>query len=502
MKTAALKIAALWAVLALACGCGGGGMSSGGGGSTTPQESVVISKTTTAPFNMAMSTAFQPAEWDYQFFGNNPDATMTLGKLGPHHIRLQGVSQGVPQGAADNFSTAWNFSVLDAIAQPVLGVGDHSPEFQIAKAPPFMYTGNDSNGANAFTDLTFAQFAGYAANLVQYYNIPGGFTANGNTYSSPGGQPITYWGIYNEPSINNNLDASEYVTMYNALVPAMQSVDPALKFVGLEMCCGSEDWALTFAQNVTAQVDVVASHYYSSCDQTDPDAMVMATIPGFVRSVQTIHSNLSPKFANVPIWVTENNVNADYSDNGMSACNPGQTFVTDLRGSSPFFAAWRPYVFSQFGKRGIVPMLYHWDYDADQQFGEVDYNTGTLQLGYWVDYWLGQEFPATAGSQLLSYTATDDAELETLPVINSDGSVVIMLANHAVNSPTDNNGPGVSLSVLVDISALGSFSSGTLVTIDSTTGASSGPVPAAVAPAAQMTLTLNGYSVAFLALNP
>lgn len=31
--------------------------------------------------------------------------------------------------------------------------------------------------------------------------------------------------------------------------------------------------------------------------------------------------------------------------NGVSACNPDQTFVTDQRGSSVFFAAWRPYVF-------------------------------------------------------------------------------------------------------------------------------------------------------------
>lgn len=474
--------------------------------SLTIGAAAVVASSPTGPFSLAMSTAFQPAEWDYQFFSNNaalnPSPQTTLGNLGPHHIRLQGISQGVPQGAAASTSTAWDFSVLDAIVQPVLGVGDHSPEFQIAKAPPFMYAGNDSS--NSFTSTTdFSGFATYAANLVRYYNIPGGFMANGNNYASPSGLPITYWGIYNEPSINNALTADQYVTLYNTLVPAMQAVDPTIKFVGLEMCCSSEDWASTFAQNVTAQVDAVASHYYSSCNQKDTDTMVMGTVPGFVTSVQTIHSNLSPQLANVPVWVTENNVNADYdAGNNMSACNPGQAFVTDLRGSSAFFAAWRPYVFSQFGKTGIVPLLYHWDYDADQQFGEVDYNTGAQQLSYWVDYWLGQEFPVTAGSQLLSYSATDDGELETLPVLNSDGSAVIMVANHTVNSPSDNNGPGSARSVLVDVSALGTFSSGTLVTIDSTTSASTGPTPVTVTPAARMTFNLNGYSVAFLALKP
>jgi hypothetical protein len=77
------------------------------------------------PFDVAMSTSFQPAEWDNQFFTLNPTATTPLGNLQPVHIRLQGVSQGVPQTTANT----WDFTVLDDVTQPVLGVGDHSPEF-------------------------------------------------------------------------------------------------------------------------------------------------------------------------------------------------------------------------------------------------------------------------------------------------------------------------------------------------------------------------------------
>jgi hypothetical protein len=412
------------------------------------------------------------------------------------------------------------FSVLDAITQPVLGVGDHSPEFQIAKAPPFLYQDND-NG-NSFLDPTFqdGQFAAYAQNLVQYYN-KGGFTANGTLYVSPAypTDTITWWGIYNEPNINNNMnsDPAEYVAMYNHLVPAMQITDQNIKFAALELAdfYGQVDaWVPTFVSGVTAHVDVLATHFYSTCDQTTDDAAIFASVAtsangnfNFVSDVQLLYSDMAanPALAGVPVWVTENNVNADYdAGNGISACN-GTPFVTDLRGSSPFFAAWRPYVFSALGKAG-VQALYHWDYGADQQFGEVDYNTGALQLSYWVDYWLGQEFPPTIppaqGSKLLQYTATDDAELETLPVVNSDGSVVIMVANHAVNAPTDNNGPGSPRTVLLDLSALGAFSSGSLLTIDQNTSVSSGPTAAGVTPAAQMTITLNGYSVAFLTLKP
>jgi hypothetical protein len=211
---------------------------------------------------------------------------------------------------------------------------------------------------------------------------------------------------------------------------------------------------------------------------------------------------VNPALASVPVWVTENNVNADFNaGNGMSACNPGQTFVDDVRGSSPFFAAWRPYVFSQLGKAG-VQALYHWDFDADPQYGEVNYNNDALQLSYWVDYWLGQTLPPTAGSQLLEYTSTDNADLETLAVVNSDNSVVVMVANHAVNASTDNNGPGVSKTVAVDVSALGTFSSGSLLVIDKNTNVAQGPTASPITPAAQTTITLDGYSVAFLTLKP
>jgi len=443
-------------------------------------------------FEVAMSTSFQPAEWDYQFFTLNPNGTAPLGNLQPAHIRLQGISQGVPQTTANT----WDFTVLDDVTQPVLSVADHSPEFQIAVAPAFMYDANHN-----FLDPSYTTFATYAQNLVRYYNT-GGFTSgDGSFHVSPSSYPITWWGIYNEPSINN-INATQYTKMYNTLVPLMQSVDPTLKFVAIELCCGSEDTFLpVFTSGVTEKVDVVAAHYYSSCDQKDTDADVLGTVPGFASSVQSIYSFLAtnPQLASVPVWVTENNVNADFDKGGgISACNGG-TFVTDLRGSSAFFAAWRPYVFSQLGK-ARVQALYHWDFDADKQFGEVDYSTGALQLSYWVDYWLQRMFPSPPGAELLSYTTTDTSDIEILPVVNIDGSVVVMVANYAVKSSGDNNGPGAPRTILIDTTAWGNFSSGSLLTIDANTNVASGPAASTVTPASQISVTLNGYGVAFLTL--
>jgi hypothetical protein len=219
----------------------------------------------------------------------------------------------------------------------------------------------------------------------------------------------------------------------------------------------------------------------------------------FYKELQT-----RPDLANTPVWVTENNVNADYEGaNGMSTCNPNQVFVDDHRGTSAFFAAWRPYVFSQLGKVGNQA-LYHWAYDSDQQYGEVDPN-GNTYLSYWVDQTLTNLYPSTPsspGPKILELSATDTTTVETLATENADGSVVVMVDDRAVASPTDNNGSGSPRTVVVDVSGLGSFTSASLLTIDATTNASTGPVAANVTPASRMTVTLPGYGTSWLVLKP
>jgi hypothetical protein len=252
-------------------------------------------------------------------------------------------------------------------------------------------------------------------------------------------------------------------------------------------------------------VNILSTHFYSSCNQKDSDTQLFGTVPGFVSDVGYFYQQLKTRadLAGVPVWVTENNVNADFNaGNGMSACNPGQKFVTDQRGTSAFFAAWRPYVFSQLSKAGNQA-LYHWDYDADQQFGEVDSNTGNIYLSYWVDLTLGQIFPSTpAPPGILALTVTDTSTIEILATKNSDGSAVVMIVDRAVHAANDNNGTGDPRTVIVDVSALGNFSSATSITIDGNTNAANGPPPVALAFSPQMTVVLGGYGVTFLTFKP
>ncbi|MFZ0662166.1 MAG: hypothetical protein WAM66_05695 [Acidobacteriaceae bacterium] len=466
---------------------------------------VAVGNAAAGALDEAMSTSFQIAEWTSNFFetypGNEttPGAATLLGNLGPQHVRMQILSQAIPETAA----RTWDFTMADASVQPILGVGDHSPEFQIATAPAFMYTsGTPSQGD--FTDATYQQFADYAANLVRYYN-KGGFTVGTTLYKSASAYPITWWGIYNEPNYNN-VTPEEYVTMYNTVVPAMQAVDQSLHFVALELGDAQgvdENYLPTFVANVTAQVDALGTHFYSSCNQMDTDSQLMGTIPTFASWVQYEYSELktNPALVDVPVWVTENNVNADYaSSNGMSMCNPTQKFVTDPRGSSPFFAAWRTYEFSALGKAG-VHALYDWSFDGDAQYGEFNSSTGQLQLSYWVDYWLSRMFPSTQGATIYSVKGTDESDVEVLAVKEPSGATVVMVSNHGAANANDDNGAGVPRTVLVDVSSLGTFTTAQEVVIDKNTSAATGPTEQAMAVAPQMQVTLDGYGVAFLVLH-
>lgn len=453
---------------------------------------------------LSMSTSLQLAPWSYQFLSLAPAAQARLGALYPSHTNVQAISGGIPLTAPG----AWDFTELNTMFGAVQSTGDHSPELQIATAPAFM---SDSSG-HILPD-SYSAFAQMSANMVRYYNT-GGFDAGGAHFESPAPYPVTWWGIFNEPN-GTGLTPQQYAALYNTVVPAMAQADPSIKFAALELSdfgTQAASYLPPFVEAVNAPVDVLATHFYSSCSQNDPDAQVFFTVLSFVSEVQYIYSQLAtnPALANVPIWVTENNVNADYNiGDGTSACNPGQPFVSDPRGTSPFFAAWRTLVFELLGTSG-VQALYHWSLGVDQQFGEVD-GAGNPYLSYWVDYYLSHWLPSPPGQDILQTTQAGcclwiyggsnpmGLDTHTLAARNVDGSVVILISNHAIDSSSDNNGRGTIRDIQLDLSALGTFTSATLVRLDATTP-QTGPVPVSLPFSPQMEVIMQGYGAALLRL--
>ena len=208
----------------------------------------------------------------------------------------------MPMKASSNPPQAsdWDFTGLDAVVQPVLGVTDHSPEYQIAVAPdlPGMLS---SSGQLIVNPADLATFAAYCANLVRYYNT-GGFEWGGKHFQSASSHPITWWGIFNEYNING-LTPSDYVELYDTVVPAMLAVDPTLQFSALEL--SDSDYQEEDPRNnlpafvapaasggVSAPVNVASTHFYSSCNQSDSDDQIFSTVPGFAQDVAYFYQEL------------------------------------------------------------------------------------------------------------------------------------------------------------------------------------------------------------------
>jgi hypothetical protein len=463
-----------------------------------------------------MNTQFQAAEWAQSFFPSVPSATTTLANLHPQHIRVYTNSLGIPERA----DKSWDFTVLNATLDPVIGVGDKSINLVLVEGPPGMCTNIGPNCV--LQPQNYAGFAQYAARMVQYYNTTTGFTDdNGVQHVHSSFTPITYWSIYTIPDLVG-MTPEQYADLYNQTVTAMQNAGSLvpLKFVALELSgdIDANNYAPGFLNAVTAQIDVVAQQDYAVCGWFYTDSVAMSAVPdSFAQFAQDFAHIVatSPKLSNAVLWMTENNVDADFQGSGCS--NP---FEIDPRGTSPFFAAWRPYVFSQWAQAGSH-MLVHSDFVQDASnmslmYAEVTYAAGQPYLSYWVDYYLGRYFPYCAPDEpasyctaepvsILTWTTSEPADAQTVEIFatrNTDGSVVVMAADHAINAPNDDNGPGAPRTVVVDLSQFGNFSSATELTIDANTNVATGPAAVSVTPAPQMTIDMGGYGVTFIKLVP
>jgi len=76
-------------------------------------------------------------------------------------------------------------------------------------------------------------------------------------------------------------------------------VDPSIKFVAVELAGAPESYLLPFVAGVTAPVDVVAKHFYSTCNQKSYDQSLFTTIPEFATEVELMYATWPPPRAGV-----------------------------------------------------------------------------------------------------------------------------------------------------------------------------------------------------------
>ena len=482
----------------------------------TVGNAVDLSSGVGGKLQQVMGVVFEPDNWRHFFLPMDWDA---LSAMGAPVLRVH-TTDFIPMKANTGQASDWDFTSLDNNLQPALEAANRTLLFHVVVAPPFLNapSSNASGIQFVFNDANLQTLAQYCANLVRYYNT-GGFDWGGKHFQSPSSRHITWWLIYNEYNINGLLP-SQYIRLYNTVVTAMKAADPSIKFGALELSEGpilQQDprnnlpWFVAPPANggVNAPVDAATLHLYPAGNIAISDAQIFNEMTRYADNVRYYYQELRsrPDLANVPVWVSESGVDSDYQANSSGpplSHSTGGPFVVDMRGSNAFAAAWQPYLFSQIGKAGSQ-MLLHWSFSDDTQYGLIDEHNNLKYLSYWVEYWLLRKFPwdgATPGPDILNLQATETSTVETLATRNSDGSVVVMVANHAVHADTDNNGPGDPRTVVVDVSALGTFSTATQLTIDANTDTVNGPAEAAVTLAPRMTVSLGGYGVAFLTLHP
>lgn len=516
--------------------------------------------------NEALGTAFQAAPWQQAFFDGQPEEAdpdaSALVALAPRYVRVQAYDS--PEQSSS--PVAWDFSELDSIVQPLL---------RLNATVVLQIFADDQNQRSVLPDPShFDAFATYCAGIVSYYNSDAGLRLDdGGTTRSDAGRPIQWWSLFGDPNsllpsgkpLDEGALGEQYAQMYSRSVAAMLQVDPNLKFAAPEFndCTDTPSECLLdggFLDSFLAAtadagsdggktpIHALSVHMFSSAAAIAPgafcddkfrlatDLQIFASVPTFGDDARTLRDLLKRAGrSGTWVWVTQNQVNSDTptTDNPPFSAHCGNvpegTFIADERGTNPFFAAWRPYLFARLARAG-ADALFQWQYtaghcpgpdapcsqsdaaDTDIQNAEVDYNSGNTYLSYWVDRELASKFPADAGLAILKTTldpenAVDD--IETLAARRLDGThmtTVVMVANHAVADAGDYNGPGSKHTVVVNLEPLvagsGADWSVSKLAIDEKTDSDAGPheVPGAGVPPGQtfVPIDFEGYGVTFL----
>jgi hypothetical protein len=401
----------------------------------------------------------------------------------------------------------WDFSTLDQLVNDETSIGQQVL-MNIKFAPDWMWTCSSFGQPGTVRDQTFQTYAQYMARLVSYYNKGSMTTEAGTVITNPKGTAnrITYWEPWNEPDLTNEtpcappsgqaLTPTQFVTMWNAVVPAMLAVDPTLKFVGPATAGGQfgsstgagNDYITQLMQNGTVKPDVISFHGYGYWDNTvsdktifDGDSSGAGGIPDFVNAATNIRATYPGK----PIWITEMNVNADWGNDPHG------------RPWGPFAAAWWASAVIELAPLD-VEMLDHYNVVESPQFGLIDYDTGNPYLPYWVVKTLNEAFPA--GCQRLQ-TASPDPQIEVMAARRPDGKISVLVADRKVDPANATGGVGLAADVNVALNGI-TPSAVTLTQIDKNTSVTSGPAATALGAPATVPLHFPGYGLALLTITP
>jgi hypothetical protein len=431
-----------------------------------------------------------------------PEARGRFNALAPPLVRINATTVGAPTLPvvlpAGIRRGDWHFDNLDSIVRDIRR-GGGQVVLTVAYAPEWMW----SCPAGTIRDPSFAEFAEYMADLVGYYNVGFFVAEDGRTIRNPAGAAnrIEYWELWNEPDQptlgcpptgNPNISAGQYLKMWNAAVPRMLVVDPAIKLVGpatSSALTGSvPEYIPTLVAGAVRRPDIVSFHAYGGWKNSQSDQFLFAGGRGCcgLESIGRGVDRVRTWAPGIPVWVTELNVNSAWDEE-----DPSQRSWTSL-GVAWGASAFRRLVLAE-AEAGFQYKFVHQDL---RQFSLIEASTARPLLPYWRDYYLARYFPP--GSVILD-ASSPDPDTEVLAARPPDSkNVRVLVVNRRTNAPGAIGGPGVPMTVQVRMADLKGLTAVTARLMDAATPLDTGPTAIELPAATSVTVSLAGYAVALI----
>ena len=431
-----------------------------------------------------------------------PGSRQLFDAMAPPLVRINATTDGLPglplvmPAGVDQGD--WSFGNLDAIVNDARGAGA-TVVIDIAYAPQWMWDCT----TGTIRDTTFAEFAAYMARVVSYYNAGSFVAEDGRTITNPAGTTnrVGYWELWNEPDQrtlgcppngNPNITPEQYVAMWNATVPAMLAVDPAIKLIGpatsSAVPSNAPDYLGPLVANATHKPDAVSFHAYGGWSNAQTDRFLFdgdggcCGIAGIERGLAAVQA----KAPGIPVWITELNVNSAW----------GQDDQTQ-RPWTAFGAAWGASAFQRLARQGVQAIFeFQFAHPSLHQLSLIEIDSGRALLTYWRDYYLIRFFPP--GSTIVSATSSNP-EVETLAVRSPGSNAVrVLVINRQVDGDATVGGTGLPASVHVTMAELPQIAAVTIRQIDAATPLETGPALQTLPPSQSINLEFSGYGIALI----
>jgi hypothetical protein len=386
-----------------------------------------------------------------------------------------------PTGGHPKLNGVWNFAHLDTMITIDRQSSQAAPMLNLSELPEDIPCDRSNAGLTVMGQ--------YFARLVSYYNKGSMVTETGTTITNPHGtaNKITYWELFNEPSIMPDcglMTPDEYASMFNVAAPLMKAVDPTIKIMGPvdnEHNSTSHDYISTLMA-IANKPDIISTHHYAGNNSRSDHYLMTSLAPGgeiwgqLERAYQVAPDR--------PHWVTEANIS--WESNQDPAGRPwgalGQVWNAEL-----FRIA------AQFG----VELIQTYNWSEQPQFGMINRSSGVTNLSYWRNLLIHRYFPA--GTTTLNTSTTMPDGITSMAVKEADGTVNILLINKRLENTTVNGGTGIATDVALSVRGK-SIQSITMQKIDASSSATTEP-PVVSLSTTDPVVQFSGYGIALIKID-